>query len=455
MVVNARSRQIDHDHAGLGILAVMRCMFERGGNNAGGKPERRVVGDCQCLIVILHPHHRCHRPEHLLAVDAHAVSRLGEQRRLQVETVSLALDQISAESELAAFFRRRFDVHQVLVELALVHHRADVGTLLERVIDFHAFQPLDQRSDELVVYAFSHDQTGRCGTTLAGGKIRAIDRAFHRDLQVRVVEHHQRVLAAHFELNLGHASDCLGGHLLAGLDRAGEADRIHAPVVDQHFAHHAAAAHDETEHALRNTRVDEDPGNGMCRTGHQIGGLEHHAVAVGQGRSDLPGRNRRRKIPRRDDADHADRFASEFDVDSGAHRWQQLTRAAQYLAGKEFEHVAGPRHFANTFGERLAFLAREQLPEFVLARDDLVAHLVEQVGPGLHAEVRPCREGRAGGLHCPLGLHLVGLRVLGDDVAGVGGIDVLGHGGAGDPLAGDVVLQLCCAHDPSLKCKQS
>ena len=51
---------------------------------------------------------------------------------------------------------------------------------------------------------------------------------FDRDVEVGVVEHDHRVLAAHLELQLGHARDRLGGDRAAGGDRAGEADRVDA-----------------------------------------------------------------------------------------------------------------------------------------------------------------------------------------------------------------------------------
>ena len=79
--------------------------------------------------------------------------------------------------------------------------------------------------DESVVDALRHDQPRRGRAALAGGEERAVDGAFDRDLQVGVVEHDQRVLAAHLELELLHrlARDAGRGDLPAGRDRAGEA----------------------------------------------------------------------------------------------------------------------------------------------------------------------------------------------------------------------------------------
>ena len=63
-----------------------------------------------------------------------------------------------------------------------------------------------------------------------------------------------------------------------------------------------------------------------ARAGHEIGRLEHDRVAVGERRRDLPGGNRDREVPRRDDADDADRLARHLDVDARAARWRTSRR---------------------------------------------------------------------------------------------------------------------------------
>ena len=74
------------------------------------------------------------------------------------------------------------------------------------------------RVDEAVVDAVGHDQARGRRAALAGGEEGAVDGAFDRDLQVGVVEHDQRVLAAHLELHLLHriGADAGCGDLAAG-----------------------------------------------------------------------------------------------------------------------------------------------------------------------------------------------------------------------------------------------
>ena len=64
-----------------------------------------------------------------------------------------------------------------------------------------AFIPLDHRGDESIVNAFGDDEPARCGAALTGLEERAVDRHRHRGREVRVVEHHERVLASHLELH--------------------------------------------------------------------------------------------------------------------------------------------------------------------------------------------------------------------------------------------------------------
>ena len=244
---------------------------------------------------------------------------------------------------------------------------------------FSVFMLLGHRSDEAVVDAFGDDQARGRRAALAGGEEAAVQRRVHRDVQVGVVEHDHRILAAHLQLELGHARDAGLRDALAGGHRAGEADRVDALVVQQHLAHFGAAAHHQVEHARRQARAVQDVGDGPGAAGHQIGRLEHHGVAVGQGRGDLPGGDRDGEVPGRDQAHDAHGLARDFHADARAHGRHHLAAGTQRFAGKELEDVAGACHLADGLGQGLAFLAREQVAQFGLARQDLGAGGVEDV----------------------------------------------------------------------------
>jgi hypothetical protein len=103
---------------------------------------------------------------------------------------------------LPALAPRNVEIREVLLELLVVDHRPDVRAGLERVIDPQRLHLLDHRLYEAVVDAFGHHQAARRRAALAGREERALDRRVDGDVEVRVVEHHLRVLAAHLELQL-------------------------------------------------------------------------------------------------------------------------------------------------------------------------------------------------------------------------------------------------------------
>ncbi|MGY3104025.1 hypothetical protein ACVWW7_000652 [Bradyrhizobium sp. LM6.9] len=291
--------------------------------------------------------------------------------------------------------------------------------------------------------AFGDDQARRSSAALAGREIGAVDGDLDGGLEIGVVEHDQRVLAAHLELELLHRVREHAGlrDLAPRLHRAGEGDRRDIRVLKQGLPDHRAGADHEVEHAGRNAGTGDDLGQRMRRARHQLGRLEHDGVAVAERRRDLPGGDRDREIPGRDHADDSDRLTGELDVDAGTHRGALLADQAQRFAGEERKNLAGARDLADALGQGLAFLAGEQAAELFLAGDDLERDLVQRVIAHLRRRLRPGGEGGLGGGDGLLGLRLVGLGVFADDVVGVGGVDVPGDGGAIDPFAADEVLQ--------------
>src|SRR5439155_25563161 len=150
----------------------------------------------------------------------------------------------------------------------------------------------------------------------------------------------------------------LGRDSAPGVTRAGEADRIDATIVDERFANDAAAAHHEIEYAGWHTGVSDKLGECPRRSRHELRRLEHHAVAISKRRRDFPCRDGDGKIPRRDETDNAEWLAGNLHVHAGTHRGNLLSRQVQRFAAEELEDLPGTHHFANTFGERLAFFTR-------------------------------------------------------------------------------------------------
>ena len=278
-------------------------------------------------------------------------------------------------------------------------------------------------------------------------KKRAVERALHRAIEIAVVEHHQRILAAHLELHarvvrhrgLGDA----GARALA----AGERHAGDVGMLDERAAHRAAAE-DQVEHALRESRLVDDLRQRVRRGRRQRGGLHDHGVAERQRGRALPRRNRDREIPGRDQSEHAERLAVGFHRDAGARRVHRHAVTAQRLAREELEDARRAHDFALALGQRLAFFARQQAAEIVRARHD-------QSSPTLSSRSERTSglafaQRRKGGLRRGDGAIyrlLVAARHLRDDVARVGGIETVGGGRARDPLPIDVMGKLfCVAH---------
>ena len=122
-------------------------------------------------------------------------------------------------------------------------------------------------------------------------------------------------------------------------------------AVEHRLADHRAPAHDEVEHALGQAGAVQDVDDAPRRSpGTRSAGLKTTRVAVGQRRRDLPGRDGDREIPRRDDADDADRLAGDLDADARAHRGHDLAGEAQRLAGEELEDLRGADGLADALG---------------------------------------------------------------------------------------------------------
>ena len=210
-------------------------------------------------------------------------------------------------------------------------------------------------------------------------------------------------------------------------------------MVHQRLAHLAAAAHDEVEGTGGQAAAADDFGQRPATGGHQLGGLEHHGVAVGQGRGDLPGRDGEREVPRRDDAHHTHGLAGHIHLHALAHRGQQLALDAQRLARKKLENLPAAGHLGHAFGQCLAFFTRQQCAQLVLACQQFAADQVQHVGAALGGALAPGGQGIGGGAHGQLGLVAVGAGVFGHHLAGVRRVGADAGGGADFPPAVDQV----------------
>ena len=233
----------------------------------------------------------------------------------------------------------------------------------------------------------------------------------------------------------------LAGDLGAGADRAGDGDQAGGAVLDEHPAGLAVTG-DDVE-GTRREELGGDLGEPQGGLGGGVARLEHHGVAGGERRGDLPHGHEQRVVPGGDLADHADRLAP----DPRGVALQVLPR------GLALEHPGRPGEEPQLVDHRRDLLARGERLDLAgvlgLERDELVGVRLDRVGDleqGLLTLARggaaPLREGRlrrtVGGVDVGLAAHRGrrddGTRGRVDDVGG-------GFGTPVDVLAGDEVSQ--------------
>ena len=111
---------------------------------------------------------------------------------------------------------------------ALGEHRA-VEDVLHRIADRAPFEALVEPPHELVVDVFVHDHRAERRAALARGAEAGEQRALDRQVEVGVVHHHERVLAAELEARRLEVAAAERADLGADGGGAGEADLVDEP----------------------------------------------------------------------------------------------------------------------------------------------------------------------------------------------------------------------------------
>ncbi|MNQ05451.1 hypothetical protein D3C85_181890 [compost metagenome] len=186
----------------------------------------------------------------------------------------------------------------------------------------------------------------------------------------------------------------------------------------------------------------QDGDQGLGRGGRRPGGLEHHRVAEGDGRGDLPGRNGDRKVPRRDQTEHADRLAIGLNLHARPGRSQVLAVKPQGLAGEILQDARCAQGLADALGQGLALFARQQAADLRSALHQQGSGAVQHVEARLGRGVRPCREGGARGLHRLIHLGRPALGRAGHHFARVRGVQTLARQIPAHLLAANPVREL-------------
>ena len=98
--------------------------------------------------------------------------------------------------------------------------------------------------------------------------------------------------------------------------------------------------------------------DGERRQRRLLGRLEDHRAAGGQGGRGLPGRHRRREVPRRDARGHPDRLLEDEDAPVAARRRDRVAVRALRLLAEPLVERGGVRDLGARLGQRLALFDR-------------------------------------------------------------------------------------------------
>jgi hypothetical protein len=194
----------------------MRGMFQARRADARRQAEIRIVGGGKRFFIILDADDRGDRAKNFLAADAHLVGRFREQCGLEIEARRFTVEALAAKGKLGAFLAADLDI----VMSCLSWLSSTTGPIW--VPCFSALSTVTVLSffngggNELVVDALRHDDARRRRAALAGGEEGRIDDRFHSDVEIGVIQNHDRILAAHFKLEATIVLDGCSRNALAG-----------------------------------------------------------------------------------------------------------------------------------------------------------------------------------------------------------------------------------------------
>ena len=321
---------------------------------------------------------------------------------------------------------------------------ANHGVGVQRVAALDLRDLLHHRFHEGRVDRLLHQCAGRAGAHLAlveeaqhqplGGLLDEGRFGLHDVLEVDV-----RALAAQLH---GARNDVLGGALhdvRAHRGGAGEGDLGDALARGQCFAGFPAVAVHHVEHPRRQQVADAFEQHVDAQRG-LLGRFEHHAVAGGQRRGELPGGHQDREVPRDDLPHHAQRLVEMVGrrvfVDLGAGAFLGTD-----AAGEVAEVVGGQRDIGvERLAHRLAVVPGLGDGEHLQVLLDTVGDLQQDQRTSLHAGLAPGIGGGMGGVQRLLDVGGVGARKLGDGLAvDRGKVGEVLTAGRLDELAVDVI----------------
>ena len=198
---------------------------------------------------------------------------------------------------------------------------------------------------------------------------------------------------------------------------ADETDRRDVGIVEDGVDRLLVAV-DDVEDARRQSRLQHQLGKRHRHAGIALRRLEDEGVAAGDRGRELPHRDHRREIERRDAGDDAERLAHRIDIDAGAGAFGVFALHHLRNAEREFDHFDAAQNIAFGVGNGLAMFAGQQFGQRIIVARHQFQELHQHTNAALRIGVGPLRLRRLGVLDGGPKLGLGGQRHLGLNFAG-------------------------------------
>ena len=267
----------------------------------------------------------------------------------------------------------------------------------------------------------------------------SVYRAFDGVIDVGIGEDNVWRFPAELKRDAFQCVRCRTHDFFADGGRTGEGNLVDSGMTDDCFARLWPASHD-VQHARGYPGFDGQISESECSQRRLLRGFHHNGAAASEGRADFPGSQEKRKVPRDDQSDYADRFTK--CVGEGAlKRIHRLAVNFRRQAGVVTEDVHHHRH-VDVLGleDRFAVVERLEFGEFVDVLLNQISQPPQQASALAGGHLVPWTgavfESVTSGFNCSVDIIWGGFNDLGQDLAG-GRIDGVEFPGAVNPLAVD------------------
>ena len=269
------------------------------------------------------------------------------------------------------------------------------------------------------------DRDAERGAALARGAEAGEQRALDGEVEVGVVHHHERVLAAELEARALQVAPAELADLRADGARAGEADLVDEPLLERALEpaeRRLALGLHEVQHAAGHAAGVEQARERVAERGRVLRRLPDDGVAAQDRRDEVPRGHGDREVAGGDDRGDADRDAEGEELLVGHLRGHGLAVQPPALADEEVAGVDDLLHLAERLGVGLADLARDEPRQRLLVLLHQPADLGDHAAADRRGHRGPLRLRLAGGAAGVLEGLGVAEQDLGDHLVGAGGI---------------------------------